>query len=119
VDRETALARKRIADVETAIQQEQDDMRSAETLGLTTRMPEKTFEELLSANRDSLGYLASSDDGEDWEDDDDDEEHSEPGKLSDNDERGWGMGTITKPVQYHMERFRQMQMRLDELTQLG
>jgi hypothetical protein len=29
------------------------------------------------------------------------------------------MGTITKMVQYHMENFRQTQMRLDTLTQLG
>jgi hypothetical protein len=39
--------------------------------------------------------------------------------LSEDDEPGWVMGTITKTVQQHMERFRQKQMKIDELTQTG
>ena len=39
--------------------------------------------------------------------------------MSEDDEPGWVMGTITKTVQQRMERFRQKQMKLDELTQLG
>jgi hypothetical protein len=66
---------------------------------------------------DSLSDLASSDAGEDGEDEDDEE--TEQGKLSEDDKPGWVMGTITKMVQQHMERFRQKQMKLDELTQLG
>jgi hypothetical protein len=66
---------------------------------------------------DSLSDLASSDDGEDGEEDDDEE--TEQGNLSKDDEPGWVMGTITKMVQQHMERFRQKQMKLDEVTKPG
>jgi len=41
------------------------------------------------------------------------------GKLSEDDEPGWVMGTFTKTVQQNMERFRQKQMKLDKLTRLG
>jgi hypothetical protein len=65
---------------------------------------------------DSLSDLASSDDGEDGEHED---EETEQGKLSKDDKPGWMMGTISKMVQQHMKSFRQKQMKLDELTQLG
>jgi len=117
VERETAGARKRVEDAEAAVQQEQDDMAQAEIAGLTSREPEKTFEEMMVAIRDSLSDLASSDDGEDGEEEDDEE--TEQGNLSEDDKPGWVMGTITKTVQQRMERFRQKQMKLDELTQLG
>jgi len=96
VERETAVARKRVEDSEAAVQQQQDDMKLAEIAGLTYREPKKMFEEMLVAIGDSLSDLASSDDGEDGEDEDDEE--TEQGKLSDNDEPGWVMGTITKTV---------------------
>jgi len=44
-------------------------------------------------------------DGEDGEDEDDEE--TEFGQLSEDDEPGWAMGTITKPVQQRMTRFQQ------------
>jgi len=116
VERETAGARKRVEDAEAAVQQEQDDMVHTEIAGLTSREPEKTFEEMMAAIGDSLSDLASSDDGEDGEDEDED---TEQGKLSEDDEPGWVMGTITKTVQQRMESFRQKQMKLDELTQPG
>jgi len=116
VERETAGARKRVEDAEVAVQQEQDDMTHAEIAGLTPREPEKTFEEMMAAIGDSLSDLASSDDGEDGEDED---EETELGKLSEDDEPGWVMGTISKMVQQRMESFRQKQMKLDELTQPG
>jgi hypothetical protein len=72
---------------------------------------------MLVAIRDSLSDIASSDNGEDGEDEDDEE--TEQGKLSEDDEPGWVMGTITKTVQQHMERFRQKQMKLDKLAQPG
>jgi len=81
------------------------------------RVPETTFEEMLVAVWDSLSDLASSDDGEDWEDEDDEE--TKQGNLSEDDEPGWVMGTITKTVQQRMERFRQTQMMLHELSQPG
>jgi len=97
VERETAGARKQVEDAEAAVQQEQDDMTHAEFAGLMSREPEQTFEEMLVAIGDSLSDLASSDDGEDGEDKDDEE--TVQGKLSDDDEPGWVMGTITKTVQ--------------------
>jgi len=117
VERETAGARKRVEDAEAAVEQEQDDMTQAEIAGLTSREPEKTFEEMLVAIGDSLSDLASSNNGEDGEEEDDEE--TEQGNLSKDDEPGWVMGTITKTVQQRMERFRQKQMMLDELTQRG
>jgi len=116
VDRETAVARKRVQDTETAIMQDQEHMRNVEKAQSTTTKPETTFEEMLNAIGDSLSDLASSEDEENGEDEDDDEEYTELGKLSEDDEPGWVMGTISKMVQHRMESFRQKQMRLDELT---
>jgi len=70
----------------------------------------------MAAIGDSLSHLASSDNGEDGEDED---EETELGKLSEDDEPGWVMGTISKTVQQRMESFWQKQMKLDELTQPG
>jgi len=117
VERETTGARKRVEDAESAVQQEQDNMTHAEIARLRSREPEKTFEEMLVAIGASQSDLASSDDGEDGEDEDDEE--TEQGKLSEDDKPGWVMGTITKTVQQRLERFRQKQMKLDELTQPG
>jgi len=116
VERETAGARKRVEDAEAAVQQEQDDMTHDEIGGLTPREPKKTLEEMMAAIGDSLSDLASSDDGEDGEDD---AEETELGKLSEDDEPGWVIGTMSKTVQQGMESFRRKQMKLDELTQPG
>ena len=77
MERETAGARKRVEDAEAAVQQEQDDMTQAEIAGLTSREPEKTFEEMLVAIGDSLSDLASSDDGEDGDEEDDEDRHDD------------------------------------------
>jgi len=119
VDRETAVERKRVEDAETAIMQEQEDMRNVEMAQSTAKQPETTFEELLNAIGYSLSNLASSEDEADGEGKDDDEENTELGKLSKDDEPGWVMGTISKMVQHCMESFRQKQMRRDTLTQTG
>jgi hypothetical protein len=115
VDRATAGARKRYEDPEAAVQQEQDDMMHAELAGLKSRQPEKEFAEKLVAIRDSLSDLASSDNVEHGEDEDD--EVTEQGMLSEDDQPGWVMGTITKTVQQHMKRLRQKQKTFDKLTQ--
>ena len=107
VDRETAVARKRVEDAETAIEQKQDDMRNADKAGLTTTKPETAFEEMFNIIGDSLSDLASPDNGEDGEDEDDDEEDPVGGILSEDDEPGWVMGTISKIVLYLMQHFRQ------------
>jgi len=116
VERETTVARKRVQDAETAIMQH---MTTAENECPTTGKPETRFEEMLNAIGHCLSDLASSNDEQNGEDEEDDEEDTELGKLSDDDEPGWVMGTITKTVQHRMESFRQKQMRLDELTQPG
>jgi len=118
VERETAVARKRVEDAETAIEQRQEDMSNVEKAGLTTREPERTFEEMLNAIGDGLSTLASSDNEEDAEDEEEDDD-TERGKLSEDDEPGWVMGTISKLLQCRMERFWQKQMKLDESTQPG
>jgi hypothetical protein len=55
------------------------------------------LEKMLVAIGDSLRDLVCSDDGEDGEDEDD--EVTDPGMLSEDDEPGWVLGTITKIVQ--------------------
>jgi hypothetical protein len=72
---------------------------------------------MLVAIRDSLSDLASSDDGQDGDNEDDEE--TQQSKLSEDVEAGWEMGTITKTVQQHIERFRQMKIKFDELIQPG
>jgi len=119
VDRETTVARKRVQDAETGIIQKQEDRRNAEKAGSTTRKPEKTFEEMLTAIGDSLRDLVSSDDEEDGEDEEDDGEDAELGKLGDDDEPGWVIGTISEIVQHRIESIQQKQMTIDELTQPG
>jgi len=116
-ERETTVARKRVEDTETAIQQEQEDMRKAENVGLTTRESETMFQDMIVAIRDSLSTLATSDDEQDGEDEDDDD--TELGKLSKDDKPGWVMGIISTTVQQRTERSRQKQMKLDKLTQQG
>ena len=116
MERETAVASKRVEDAETAIKQTQDDMGNAEKAGLTTTKPERTFEEMLNAIGDRQIYLASSNNGENGEDEDDDEDDPAGGKLSEDDEPRWVRGTISKTVQYRMERYRQKEMKFDELT---
>jgi hypothetical protein len=72
---------------------------------------------MLIAIKDRLSDLVSSDDGEEGEDED--YEETEQGKLREDDKPGWVMGTFTKTVQQHMEKFRQKQMKLNKLTQPG
>jgi hypothetical protein len=116
VERQTAGARMWIEDAEAAFQQEQEDTTKAENFGLTYREHEMTFHDMMVAIAESLSDLASSDDGEDKEDEDAETEQSQ---LSEDEEPSWVMGTITKPVQQLLERFRQKQMLLDEFTQPG
>jgi hypothetical protein len=113
----TAGARKRVENTEAAVQHKDNNMILADIAGLTSREPEKTIEEMLIAIAASLSDHASSNNGKDVDDEDD--EVTEQGNLSEDDEPGWVMRTITKTVQPRMERFRQKKMKLDELTQPG
>jgi len=114
VERETAGARHRVEDAEAAITQEQKDTETAENSWLTTREPKKTCHQKMVTIGDSLSNIVYSNDGEDGEDEND--EDTEQGKLSEDDDAGWVMGTMSKIVQQRMERFRQKQIKLDELT---
>jgi hypothetical protein len=88
-------------------------------VGATTGKPEIMSKAMLNAIGDSLNNLASSEDVQDGEDNEDDEEDTDLGRLSDDDEPGWVMGTISKMVQHRMGSFQPTQITLDELTQLG
>jgi len=111
------VARKWVEDAETTINQEQEDMRQAETTGLTTRKLEIMFPQMFNDIRASLSNRASSDDQEDVVEEDD--QDTEVGELSTDYVPSWVMGTISKVVQQHMERFWQKQMKLDKLKQPG
>jgi len=62
-----------------------------------------------------LSDLASSTDGEDGEHEN--TEETDQGKLSEDDEPGWVMGTITKTIQQLMAMLWQKLMTVDKLTQ--
>jgi len=116
VERETVVARKRVQDAEMVIMQDLQDTTTAENAGVSSRKPDTMMEAILDAIGDHLSDLASCDDEQSGEDEEDDEEDTELGKLSDDDETGWVMDSITKTVQRHMDSFRQKQMTRDELT---
>jgi len=92
-----------------------EDIRHAEQELLTTRKREKTFEAMLFAIGDIVRILASSDDEEYGEDKEDVEGGTELGKLSEDDEPGRVMGTISTMVQHCMASFCQKYIRLDKL----
>jgi len=71
LERETPGAKKRVQDIEAAVQQEQNNMTDAEIMGLATPEPEMTSEEMLVAIGNSLCDLGNSVSGEGWDDDDD------------------------------------------------
>jgi hypothetical protein len=74
---------------------------------------------MLNAIRDNLNDLLSSEDKEDGEDEDGDKEDTGHGKMSEDDEPGWVMGTISKTVQHCMESIQSKEMRHDEPMQPG
>jgi hypothetical protein len=117
IQRETAVARKRVETAEPAVQQEQEDTMLAEITGLMKWQPKKTFNKMKVPVGDSLSDLASSEEWVDGEDQDD--EKTEQGKLSEDDEPGWALSTFIKTVQLHMVRFRQAHIKLDELIRPG
>jgi hypothetical protein len=71
---------------------------------------------MMVAIGDTLRNIANSDDGNDGEDEDDGK--TEQGQFSDDDKPGWVICTIPQTVGQHMSRFRQEQIKLDQLTTL-
>jgi len=82
----------------------------------TTTKRELTFQEILNTIGDILSPLACSENVEYGEEEDDSHEDTGHGKLSDNDEPGWVMGTMSKTVQHHIKSIRGKKMRLYALT---
>ena len=113
------MARERVQDAETEMMQEMDDMRYDDKARSTTTQPESMFAELLNTIWDSLSNHAKPEDEEDGEEEVDDEEDTDLGKLTEDDEPGWVMSTVSNTLQHRMESFRQKQKRIDELTQPG
>jgi len=105
MNRETTVARKQVEDAKFAIKQEQEDMRNAEKIRLTTIKPEIPFEEMLNAMGVCLSNLASSNDGEDEDEDDYHQEDAELGMLSKDDKPSRIMNTISNMVQHRIRRF--------------
>jgi len=108
-----AAARIQVQDAAAVVQQAPEDMNHTQNPGLRTGAPEMTYEEMQLAMSDCLSHHACSDDAEDEEDDD---EHIEQGKLGEGDEPGCMIGKMSKMVEQHMQRVRQKQMKLDNLT---
>jgi hypothetical protein len=98
VDRVTTVARIQVQDAQTAMTQEQEHMGNVKKGRLTTTQPEITFEKMLNCIGNSLSDLACSEDEEDVEDKDVDDEDTGHGKLNDDDEPGWLICKISKPV---------------------
>jgi hypothetical protein len=81
------------------------------------REPENMFPEMTIAIGCSLSNHTSSDNRQDRVAGADEE--TAQGKLSKDDEPGKVMGTISKLVHQHIERYRQKQMKRDELNHPG
>jgi hypothetical protein len=107
VEREATVARKRVHDAKTGMMEEQEHMGNVEKGPSTTTKPEISLEEMLNAIGYSLSDLARSEDGEDGEYEDNYKEDTGHGKLTDDDEPGFMLGTISKTVQHRMESFGQ------------
>jgi hypothetical protein len=90
---------------------------TAENPGLTATEHKVTFQEMMVAFRDSLSNLTRSDNGKDGEDTYNDV--TESGKLSEYDDPGWVMDTLSITVQQLLVRFCKKQMKFDELTYPG
>jgi len=85
--------------------------------GLTTRELEKLLPDMMVAIGNCLSDLASSDDEEDGQDEVDAD--TELGKLRNDNNPGWAVGTISKTVKQCMERMWLKKMNLHDLTQPG
>jgi len=103
VDTETPVATERVEDADTAIKHELEDMRYAQKAGLTTTKPETTFEETWNTIGDVWCDPPCPNSREAGEHEDDDKEYPELGKLSEDEEPGWVMGTISKTAEYRMD----------------
>ena len=118
MERETAVAREQFEAVETAMMKRQEDISNVEQAGSTSRNCDKISEQMQNAIRDSLSNHATFEAVEDGDDEDVDDDTPQ-GKLSEDDEPGTVMGTISNMVHCRMERLFQTYMIFAKLTQPG
>jgi hypothetical protein len=89
---------------------EPENKSNAENMGLTTRMFEKTFEQMLNTIGNAMCDHAISNDEQHGDDEKGDDKVIELSKMREDDEPGWVMGTISKTGKQRMEHFRQIQI---------
>lgn len=92
-------------------------MRKAEPAELATMWPTITAGHMTIAIGDSLSNHACSKTVQYGHDEND--EDTELGKLSEDDQPGWVVATMSISAHQQMQSYTQMWMKLDELTQLG
>jgi hypothetical protein len=96
IERDTAGATQRVEDAEAAIRKEQDNTEAAQNAGLTTRELENQFHKMIATIGDSRSDVSCSNNGNDA--DDVENEETEQGQLSEDDDPGWVMDTITETL---------------------
>lgn len=101
---------------QTATQFEQDAGRYAEIKVFKTQWLEESFKERPNTLGDNLNSFPTFGNDKDVEDEDSDDEESNLGKLSEDNEPSWVVGTTCKTVRHCIESFWQTQMRLHKLT---
>jgi len=109
----------RVQDPEIAIMHGQVHMTNVETARLITPKHAITFETMLNAIGDCLKNLQSSDVTEGWEDPDVDHGKLVLGKMSEDDEPGCTMDTLSRMEQHHIDSFLRKQGRIDNGSQPG
>jgi hypothetical protein len=97
-----------------AIRHERADMVTSENMGLMSREQEKMFSKMMLAIQESLSDIPRSDNTGMGKRNNDE---TARGKVSEDDQPDWVLGTRLKNFQPLMERFRQKQIKLEELTQ--
>lgn len=119
MDRDTAVARMRVKDAETAMIQQQEQMRYVERARSTATKPEIPFEKMLNVIGGDLSDYSYSNDEEDRQYENCDEDATRLDQLTDGDKPGCILGKISKMVQHHLPNDQQKLWRLDKLNKPG
>jgi hypothetical protein len=97
-----------------AIRHEREDMVTSENMGLMSREQENMFSEMMLAFQVSLRDIPRSDNTGMRKRNNDE---TDRGKVSEDDQPGWVLGTRLNIFQPLMESFRQIQIKLEAFTQ--
>jgi hypothetical protein len=111
----TTVATLKVEETETTIKYRKTDMQRSQGRRLSSREPGEMFEMIL----DAIGYRLSDLPCSDHDDHGEDNEDTEQGTLCNDDKRGWVLRTMLKMVHLRRERFRQKQMKLEDLPRPG